>query len=84
MNNRERLIEILSRKVHPRDGVDPAVVVADFLLDNDILPVVCCKECAHGYDSVSGRYCSRGPCVDCFVPDSFFCRYGERGKDEAR
>lgn len=40
MNERERLIEILSRKVHPREGIDPAVVVADYLLDNDIVPVV--------------------------------------------
>jgi hypothetical protein len=35
MQERERLIEILSRKVHPREGIDPAVVVADYLLDND-------------------------------------------------
>lgn len=84
MSNRDRLIEILSRKVHPRDGVDPAVVVADFLLGNDILPVVRCKDCKHSYEDVSGRCCSRGPCVDCFVPDSFFCSYGERRGDEPR
>lgn len=35
MSSREKLIEILSCKVHPRDGIDPAVVVADYLLDND-------------------------------------------------
>lgn len=44
----------------------------------DAVPVVRCTECAYSYDSVSGRYCSCGPCVDCFVPDSFFCSYGER------
>lgn len=47
MQERERLIEILSRKVHPREGIDPAVVVADYLLDNDIVPVVRCRECKH-------------------------------------
>lgn len=47
MQERERLIEILSRKVYPREGIDPAVVVADYLLDNDILPVVRCRECKH-------------------------------------
>lgn len=36
MSNREKLIEILSRKIHPREGIDPAIVVADYLLDNDI------------------------------------------------
>lgn len=43
MSNREKLIEILSRKVHPRDGIDPAIVVADYLWDNDILPVLRCS-----------------------------------------
>lgn len=47
MSNREKLIEILSRKVHPREGIDPAVVVADYLLDNDIVPVVRCRDCEY-------------------------------------
>lgn len=40
MDEREKLIEILSTKIHPREGVGPAAVVADFLLDHDVLPVV--------------------------------------------
>lgn len=46
MAEREKLIEILSTKIHPREGVDPAEVVADFLLDHDVLPVVRCRDCA--------------------------------------
>lgn len=46
MTEREKLIEILSTKIHPREGVDPAEVVADFLLDHDVLPVVRCRDCA--------------------------------------
>lgn len=46
MDEREKLIEILSTKIHPREGVDPAEVVADFLLDHDVLPVVRCRDCA--------------------------------------
>lgn len=46
MTEREKLIEILSTKIHPREGVDPAEVVADFLLDHDVLPVVRCRCCA--------------------------------------
>lgn len=46
MTERKKLIEILSTKIHPREGVDPAAVVADFLLDHDVLPVVRCRGCA--------------------------------------
>lgn len=47
MDEREKLIEILSTKIHPREGIDPAVVIADFLLDHDVLPVVRCRDCAN-------------------------------------
>ena len=47
MTEREKLIEILSTKIHPREGIDPAAVVADFLLDHDVLPVVRCRDCAN-------------------------------------
>ena len=33
---RERLIEILSKTIYPKEGVDPAEVVADYLLDNGV------------------------------------------------
>lgn len=46
MTEREKLIEILSTKIYPREDVDPAAVVADFLLDHDVLPVVRCRDCA--------------------------------------
>nr|DAH17091.1 MAG TPA: hypothetical protein [Caudoviricetes sp.] len=46
MDEREKLIELLSTKIHPREGIDPAAVVADFLLDHDVLPVVRCGDCA--------------------------------------
>ena len=47
MTAREKLIEILSTKIHPREGIDPAAVVADFLLDNDVIPVTRCRDCAN-------------------------------------
>lgn len=46
MDEREKLIELLSTKIHPMEGIDPAEVVADFLLDHDVLPVVRCRDCA--------------------------------------
>lgn len=47
MTEREKLIEILSTKIHQREGIDPAAVVADFLLDHGVLPVVRCRDCAN-------------------------------------
>ena len=44
---KEKLIDILSIPIHPRIGADYAEVVADYLLDNDVLPVVRCKDCKH-------------------------------------
>lgn len=48
----------------------------------DVMPVVRCKDCKHSYDDISGLCCSHGVCVDCNVPEDFFCSYGER-KDGA-
>lgn len=36
MNDRERLIKLLSGAIHPRVGADPAEVVADYLIDNGV------------------------------------------------
>ena len=38
---RDRLIEILSKPIHPKEGVDPAEVVADYLLDNGVIVPPC-------------------------------------------
>lgn len=37
-----------------------------------------CKDCKHSYEDTGGLCCSCGPCVDCIVPEDFFCSYGER------
>lgn len=44
----------------------------------DAVPVVRCKDCEYGYEDLSGLCCSHGPCVDCNVPEDYFCAYGER------
>ena len=46
----------------------------------DAVPVVRCKDCKHSYDSVGGRCCAHGVCVDCVVSDDFYCADGERRK----
>ena len=47
----------------------------------DVEPVVRCRECKYSYESISGRCCTMGPCVDCIVPEDFFCSYGKREED---
>lgn len=39
---------------------------------------ILCRDCAHSYESIDGRVCTYGVCVDCVVPDDFFCAFGER------
>lgn len=41
MTERERLIGILKVPIYPREGVEPAEVVADFLLDNGVIVPPC-------------------------------------------
>ena len=49
----------------------------------DAVPVVRCKDCRNSYEGIDGRICSFGPCVDCVVPDDFFCSLGERRESNA-
>ncbi len=49
----------------------------------DVAPVVRCGECLYAYDSVGGWCCSHGVCVDCTVPEDFFCADGKRKGGEA-
>lgn len=57
---------------------DETVEILDDMPTVDAVPVVRCKDCKNSYDSVGGRTCAYGVCVDCVVPDDFFCYYGER------
>lgn len=47
-------------------------------LKEEVVEVVRCKDCKHSYDDISGLCCSHGVCVDCNVPEGFYCSYGER------
>ena len=39
----------------------------------DVAPVVRCMDCANSYEDAFGRVCACGICVDCTVPDDFYC-----------
>lgn len=92
MTEREKLIEILGTKIHPREGVDPAAVVADFLLDNDVVPVVRCGVCAYTRRPKTPIAANRGdvfrcdntksPCYGRVTYGDDFCSRGRRKEDK--
>lgn len=43
--------------------------------------VVRCKDCEYSYEDIDGLTCIYGPCVDCTVPEDFYCKYGEREEE---
>lgn len=73
---REKLIDILSVPIYPHELADPAEVVADHLLDNDVVPVVRCKDCRYCQKDAFGLWCFNDYEHD-LQPDDF-CSYGER------
>lgn len=92
LTEREKLIEILSTKIHPREGIDPAAVVADFLLDHDVLPVVRCAACQHRTEPKRNKAddtargiatcgCTKSQCYGRPVYPTDFCSFGAREED---
>lgn len=63
-------------------GISDRDIYAKMMLDHmdtvDAVPVTRCKECKHSYEDIGGRVCAHGVCVDCSVPDDFFCALAER------
>lgn len=73
---RDRLIELLSKPIFPKIGVDPAEVVADYLLDNGVIVPPCkvgdtvyqiekkCLDCPYYTDGGYSDFC------ECALDDS--------------
>ena len=89
---REKLIEILRVPIYPHELADPTEAVADYLLDNDVVPVVRCKNCQHSklpavltqkYGEPGTLTCHNwhSPCNKRNVKQDDFCSYGERRTD---
>lgn len=62
---RDRLIDILSKPIHPKEGVNLAEVVADYLLDNGVI-VPPCKVGDTVY-----VIAEKHPCYACYFADDF-------------
>ena len=54
-------------------GTGDAIDIIDDFPAADVAPVVRCKDCANSYEDAFGRVCAYGICVDCTVPDDFYC-----------
>lgn len=83
---REKLIEILRTPIFPHELVDPTEAVADYLMDNDVVPVVRCKDCRfsaqHGpYDPMECMKWTTKWGVAYTTPDGH-CHNGERKDKE--
>ena len=76
--HKEKLIDILSVPIHPRIGADYTEVVADYLLDNDVFPIVRCKDCKRGKPDIICDYHTACEYLETVMPNSGFCSYGER------
>ena len=81
MADRETLLEILNKPIFPHEMVDPLEAVTDYLLDNDVVPVVRCKDCRHC--DPENHHCDHPMGTTVPVPRKMadFCSYGERKTD---
>lgn len=59
-------------------GLNAAMCGIEDVPAADVAPVVRCKDCKRSYEDLCGRVCSYGVCVDCVVPDDFFCADGAK------
>lgn len=84
MTEREKLLEILKVPIYPHEQADPAEAVASYLLDNDVVPVVRCKDCKWGTTPYGDEHDGWTKCTNLcgrpLMPDGGFCSYGERRK----
>ena len=86
---KEKLMEVLRVPIYPHELADPTEVVADYLLDNDVVPVVRCEKCMHcelyypekqiGKATTAWWYCKMH---ECYHAKDYFCSYGERKDNE--
>ena len=79
---KDRLIELIQNSVNGC-ARHWAEIIADYLIKNDVVPVVSCRECKHcgnfkDYNNKTiFKVCLLGGGLTA-VPDNHYCGYGER------
>ena len=73
---RDRLVELLEQKMHPYLADD----IADFLIENDVVPVVRCKDCKWLHKPSLLCTHKRNRVFNTGIKRDFncYCSYGER------
>ena len=73
---RDRLVELLEQKMHPYLADD----IADFLIENDVVPVVRCKDCKWLHKPSQLCTNKRNRVFNTGIKRDFncYCSYGER------
>ena len=74
---REKLIKILRVPIFPHELADTTEAVADYLLDNDVVPVVRCKDCKYWKDFNGLKNCVHLNGLDAACADDY-CSSGSR------
>ena len=80
---REELRRILDKPIFPHEKVDPVEAVTDYLLDNDVVPVVRCRDCKWYTEGTSDAGCFKvckcpGTSYSIHPTPVFFCACAER------
>lgn len=81
MDQREKLIELISPLMLPQNAFLPTTA-AEYLIEHGVVVLPCrCCECYHGeFDDVDTIWCR---CYDTTMPNNGFCDYAKRkGGDE--
>lgn len=78
MSKREELFRILNIPIFPHEDVDPLEAVTDYLLDNDVLPVVKCKNCLYQGNKFICPFAIKGETTN----DDDYCSIGRMRKTE--
>lgn len=83
-DTKAKLMEVLSAPIYLNAAADPTEAVADYLLDNDVVPVVRCKDCKQWCRNVGIVDSPNGHCFyhDIDTNGHDFCSYGERKDNE--
>ena len=61
------------------EGFTEASHIAKYIAPTvDAVEVVRCKDCKYSYADLGGLCCTYGVCIDCIVPEDFYCANGVR------
>lgn len=75
---REAVIDLITRRYE-----NPEICTQEInsIPVANVAPVTRCKDCANSYEDAFGHVCTYGICIDCTVPDDFYCASSKPKED---